>query len=388
MFNVQKTLSAILKSIKSMKPIYQEDINDLDKIFNITENDDAIKSVLLFICDKTPFDADSLNHQLRKLEKPIIGGIFPGLIYGEECKYLGFIIIPLPFKLETSVFHFDESESAFNNTLSQLNTSNQSRSVFIFYDAMDFEKSRLIDYLFNFFGISLSYFGAGCGQLNFEPSPCVISNEGLSQSCCVIGLTTEDFAMGMSRSWEPISDQMKASEVANNSLRSVNWESTTSVYKSIIEKHLEKSISDEELPHLLKSYPIGIVKIDGDIVVRDPYKLDNDEIVFFDSIYSGEHVCVLHGDKNSILHGAENAKISMIEKANKMGLEAPEYILCVNCISRALYLKEDYKKELEILNVYRPTFGILSIGEIINPGNSILEIFNKILALASWKPGI
>ena len=51
--------------------------------------------------------------------------------------------------------------------------------------------------------------------------------------------------------------------------------------------------------------------------------------------------------------------------------------MIINCISRVLFMEDDYEKELEILDPTNSSFGACTFGEVANSGDSFLEIYNK-----------
>jgi hypothetical protein len=81
-----------------------------------------------------------------------------------------------------------------------------------------------------------------------------------------------------------------------------------------------------------------------------------------------------------LLAGAE---LSMAEMGNNQTCDQEN--LFIDCISRVLFMREDFNKELAILNRNQPINGILSIGEIANPGSSNLALFNKTVVASQWK---
>lgn len=91
--------------------------------------------------------------------------------------------------------------------------------------------------------------------------------------------------------------------------------------------------------------------------------------------------------KSLLLFCADNEKpapdeLSDVLKCNNKPLVGgifPEIII------RVLYLGNVFSKELAFLKNNKPVNGILSIGEITNPGNTSLKLFNKTIAVAQWK---
>jgi hypothetical protein len=91
----------------------------------------------------------------------------------------------------------------------------------------------------------------------------------------------------------------------------------------------------------------------------------------------------MHGDQDSLLRGAHTARIS-IEEKNEQPLQESDDLFCVDCISRVLYMQENFSEELAIIKGKQQLHGALTIGEIANAGRSYLEIFNKTIVLAKW----
>ena len=117
------------------------------------------------------------------------------------------------------------------------------------------------------------------------------------------------------------------------------------------------------------------------MIVRDPFKQENGTSVFtLDNIEEGSHICVLYGNMDGLLKGAEQAKL----RAESNSFENSQRII-IDCISRVLYMGDQYSKELQILDPDKKALGACTFGEIANSGDSFLEIYNKTAVVGQIK---
>ncbi len=373
-----------------MDVLYSITQKELIDNLNKMESASAVKSVLVLMTDDGICTTEFMNPLLTSFGKPIIGGVFHEIIVNSKRTEKGALLIPLYFRLQTKLMKFDEGENStyFDQLESQFSEKiPESGSLFIFADAFDTGKSSFVEGLFNFFGFKFSYVGAGCGSYAFKSFPCVIHNSGLFGNAGVIGLTVEDVSLGVSHGWLPISNQMKVTEAKESTVFTINWEPAYEVYKRIVEGHSGKIFTADNFLEIAKSYPIGLVKIDGEMVVRDPIKAENGILYFFDTIESGQHICVLHGNIESLLSGAKRAKDKCLETLDDT--EKNEgFVFCIDCFSRVKFLEDKFATELIELSGKQIVHGALTFGEIANVGESFLEIYNKTVIVAKWKQTI
>ena len=70
------------------------------------------------------------------------------------------------------------------------------------------------------------------------------------------------------------------------------------------------------------------------------------------------------------------------------------YALMIDCISRYLFLEDDFKSELQGVNRAikkkypdLDLYGVLSLGEISAYGNGFIELFNKTTVVSLFEDG-
>lgn len=364
--------------------IQVEDINSLESYLAQFEIENETKSILFLMADENHLADEILTPLLRTIKKPLIGGIFPELIFNGQTKESGILLLSLPFDLRTQVFDLSISSDEFLNQLEKIQHNSMSplSSLFVFVDSLSQNKENFMEALFNFFGMNTSYIGGGAGSLSFERTPCIIDNQGIHMNSAVIGWGNKPISLGVAHGWHSFSGVLKITETERNIVRSINWRPAFEVYKEIVEEHSGMSLTSDNFSELAKSYPLGIEKLDAEMIVRDPFKLCSQGLHFVDAIQEGEYVKVLHGNIESLIEGASNAKELALSKSNKSMNQ--NSLFCIDCISRVLFMKDDYTKELEIVAKNKQVSGVLTIGEIANEGDSFLEIYNKTIVLGVW----
>jgi hypothetical protein len=350
------------------------------------EESNEVKSVLLLMTNDKTFTVEFLNPLLRSFTKPVIGGVFYEVIYNSEQKNTGVLLIPLSFELRTEIFSFGDSNlNVFEKLDSTYSTKlNENGGVFIFVDAFAPQKSTFIEDLFNFFGFKYSFFGAGCGSDSFISFPCIIHNSGVYENAAAIGYTTGHLSMGVAHGWTSVSEPLKVTESEKNKIQTINWEPAFDVYKKVVEMHSGLVFDNNNFPEIAKCYPIGLMKIDGEQVIRDPYTTLDGALYCLDNVDTGQYITVMNGNSASLIEGAAKAA-EKCENDNKDKDIVSDFTFCVDCFSRVNFLGKDYSKELKAIEGIKPVYGVVTFGEIANVGDSFLEIYNKTIIVAGWK---
>lgn len=369
-----------------MEAIYSvlNNLGELERIIIDFEKNDEFQSALLFIVDNEQLEIEGIGKYLIKTAKPIIGGVFPEIIYKGERKTVGALFIQLNFRITAKVIDLNNNTDAILEELKhiQVDSTYASGSLFVFADALNSKKDNFIEMLFNYFGINPTYIGGGAGSLSFKSIPCVIANSKIYENAAVIGWFDKKVALGVAHGWQSVSEPLKITKASGTIIESINWKPAFSVYKEIVEKHSNKTFTASNFFDIAKSYPMGISKIDAEMVVRDPYMVDGENLYVVDVIKEGEYVNVLHGNIQSLLKGAEMARdIAFSKVDDHMNTES---VFCIDCISRVLFMQDDFNKELEVIGDNKQVNGVLSIGEIANSEESYLEIYNKTVVVGVW----
>jgi hypothetical protein len=352
------------------------EISSVAETLDTCDLDPEIKSILILSCDKDHTPKADIDLILKRLNKPVFGGLFPELIYQGERKQSGMIVVGLYKETKTLLFEGKNSEEQIYELISEKFTDDnpEGKSIFLFTDALHFNKTGLIDSLYNYFGMFPAYIGGGAGSLSFENIPSIYSNEGLVRESAIIGLYDGSISIGVDHGYKAISDSFKVTESVNNQIISLNWKPAMEVYQYVVEKHSGKLFKKSEFGDFVKSYPFGINKVDSQMVVRDPFMEKDGSIFTLDAVEQGSYINIVYAKEQNLVDGAGLAK----EYAqNNVRNQNSGSIFVIDCITRSLFLDENFHKELNALDPENVAFGALTLGEIANFGNSYLEIYNK-----------
>lgn len=361
--------------------MYIENIQFLMEALKEAQADDNVKSLMLFCSDKERDTDYHIQSILKINNKPLIGGIFPEFIADGVRRESGFLLISLEEMIETTLFESNGNDWNLKEDLEQWAEKHYSESctVFCFFNSLWSHKKTFIETLYDSFGPMVHYLGGGAGSLSFQSKPSVFMDQAVAEHAAVVAVMKKPVSMGVAHGWYPISKAIKVTETRGNSIVSLDSQPAIDVYRKQIADHSNRYIETHNFFDIAKSYPLGLLQLDKEMLIRDPFAMDNGMLHIVDEVPEGEYVHIMHGNLESLLAGAQKAMNGLTGNPN-----VHHEKFCIDCISRVLFMQNDFDKELSVLNQHQKTNGILSIGEIANPGNSALHLFNKTVVAAKW----
>lgn len=366
-----------------------DSLTELEQRLMEMTQDVRIHSAMLLMAEQGHPSAEALNPILQSFSKPLVGGVFPEVIFQGHRKTTGMVILPLDFALHTAVIDLSLSENEMLEHLIAVMPPLTApyNHLMLFVDAFAGAKGLFVDVLFNYFGNAVTVLGGGAGSLSFNQMPCVLTNQGLFDNAAVLGLGAIKANIGVAHGWTSISKPMKVTQAEGSKVISIDWQPAFEVYRQIVEPHAGCLFNDTNFFEIAKSYPLGMLKLDEEHVVRDPIKTDGTALYIVDVVEQGQFINIMHGDEVSLVGAALKARQKVDGQQQSESTEKRSFF-CIDCISRVLFMQDNFSKELAILKGHTTVNGALTIGEIANNGDSFLEIFNKTVVLAKWEPTI
>lgn len=346
---------------------------------NVSEKDGVV-SLLVLACDKNGYAPAVLDPALLACKVPVVGGIFPQILLGRERMETGFIVVGLESMLQvTTISGLSDPNTDFEAELESLEVElSATRTVMVFVDGLSSRISALVEELFTVFGLETNYIGGGAGSLSFEKRPCLFTNAGLLQDCAVLAFAEFDSSIGVSHGWQVLDGPFEVTKANSNAVVSLDWQPAYDLYREVVESYTGAVFAGSEFFEIAKSYPFGISKLGAEKIVRDPIALGAaNEIICVGEVPNQAFVHILSGDPESLIAAAGEALRRSVEGFR--GESGSQAVLLIDCISRFLFLGDDFERELEAVFIDEdtPTFGALTLGEIANNKKDYLEFYNK-----------
>lgn len=340
-----------------INPKYYKTIED----FMIENNNDS--RFLLLITENTNFEINELK------DFNIIGAIFPEVILNNTHYKEGLLASVLD-----DDFNVDLVED-MHTFQSKEKTFKDKESLIVLLDALSPDISLFLDNLFESISEQTQIIGGGAGRITFEQSPVIIHDGTLYQNAAIVLSINAKLHLGIENGWEKLEGPFIVTSSEKNLLKTLNFSSSFDVYKEFVEKDSGKKLTKENFFDISKSYPLGIVKFDKEVIVRDPIALDeNNNIVLVGDIPQNSTINILKGNKQNLIDSSNKAVLKLNKDLNKN-------VLIFDCLSRSFFIDEELKEITKELKDGSILFGVLSLGEIANTSDEYLSFYNRTCVL-------
>lgn len=341
---------------------------------------------LLFLAEEDHDKAESIRQFLMDSGLHFIGGMFPRVVHGANSHTSGLVIKRLPGGCAPIVVRNLSSgtRSVPENKIKEIEAMN-GLTALVLVDGLAPNINGFLDSLFNDLGHSVNYIGGGAGSISLEPKPCLISEVGILEDAAVIAFIDAPTCLGVRHGWQKIYGPLVATSTKANVIQKLNWGNAFDTYREVVESHTGKALNANAFFETSKGFPFGMTKANAEAVVRDPIAVNSiGELICVGEVPENTVINVLEGKPESLIAAAEQA----LEDCQTNDLGIARDCLMFDSISRALFLEEDFEKELATVQHHLPhadpplvNEGALTLGEISSNGQGFLEFFNKTIVM-------
>lgn len=336
---------------------------------------DRVEGVLVLAAPPEGGFDEQFDAFLRRLDVPVFGGVFPELIHEDTKTERGAVICGLTVTPRvTTVSGLSDADRGYSTRLDPDLLVEGYETAFVFVDAYATEIDRFVESLFRTYGVELGYIGGGAGTLSSDRRPCLFTNDGLVRDSAVVAAVKSPLSLGVEHGWREIAGPLRVTDTDGPVIHSLDGEPAFSVYRDLVDARIPGDVTRSNFFEVAKAYPFGISRMEGETIVRDPFEVvDGGGLRCFGDVPEGEFVHVLEGDASALISAARSAA----EEAQSSARGA-EALLFFDCISRVLFLEDEFDRELTSVKHDGPQMaGALTIGEIANDGYGHLDYYNK-----------
>ncbi len=347
------------------------------------------QSLMVLACSANNHSAKSLQSKLQSCPVPICGGVFPSVFFADIKLDVGFIVVGFPFAISVACHklsnQFDINFDSPKNI--DGHTACRSLDLLVFIDAMANVTEPFITSLYETIGGGIDVIGGGSGFIDFKQRPCIFTGEGLLMNAALVVQLPVAMHCAVDHGWEILSGPYLVTEAEGTKIQTINYLPAFDVYKNIIDEMTPYKFTKNNFFQISQHFPLGILGINDDILVRDPIQVIDTELMCVGAVPVNSMVYILSGNKEHIINAAENAGLKVSKISEGKLTNAIELSLVFDCVSRVLYLGEKFPLELAAIQrgigERRTMVGALSIGEIANTHRGTINLLNKSIVIGN-----
>lgn len=334
---------------------------DLDSFLENKKN--STTQYILYVTSNTPIEINKLQETSNK----IYGAFFPQIVYNNRLYSEGLIAFELD---EFSKLH--KMNSIENPDFAEMALKDAASLVCIL-DGFSVYNESFLPKLYGKVNLYTNIIGAGAGSLDNNIEGALFSNEGFFNDGALLVEMNSPINIGVRHGWEYLAGPFVATKSEQNRLYTIDYQDAFKLYSKVIKEDCGIELNSQNYLEVTKNYPFGIVKYEGEQIVRDPIKYENGSLVLVGEIKENSIINILKGDKNNLLKAAKSAS----QEALKNNCQS---ILLFDCVSRVSFLGKTFDDELQVIAQSTKDaniVGAISLGEIANRGKKFIHFYNK-----------
>lgn len=375
---------------------FQEQATEADLVKQLSKiSNENTKSVIVLIASQANIELASIPKLNKVFSFPIYASITPGVIYSNQYSYRGIIVIG--FSQPISALLISDLNDEPKNIDQALNDFiecyGESGATMAFIDGLSNNVEFFIRRLYEQFGDQRSVIGAGMGALDFKPGACIADANGCYANAALVLSISNDMRQPMvsAHGWQEIAGPFLITSASENNIIELNYSSPFSVYQQALKEYDNVIVTPENFSNVSQLFPLGLRQLESECLVRDPARLEGDTFFCIGNVEENSLAYILHSEKDGLIAAAKQAACTMksvIEELNYLEpVDRHHCVLAIDCISRSLFLGDDFQQELDTIKENLPLdtalIGLLSIGEIKSTEQGAIQLLNKTLVLGA-----
>lgn len=353
-----------------------------------TVNNGAQYVLVLIGCQST-FRIESIPELALASPVPLNACVIPGVIFGEDYSYKGALILGFIHPICSLLIpDIAADHDVLCQQLQQFVVTNGTLgSAAIFVDGLSSAVEPFIATVYENLGSDRVLIGAGVGDINNRFNYCVANELGCFRNAAILFCLSNDVKLQVEGKHDlsHIAGPYLVTEASENVIHCLNYQPATDVFCDAISTASGIDINTDNIEEHIHCYPFGLKQLDEEYLVRDIIEVKGHSLVCVGNVAENSLVYILHATKDKLISAANDAGAQFAAKLQRDIVGEMQYVVLVDCISRALFLHDDYQLELDAINAQLPSSkklaGVLSIGEIKNTSQGAIQFLNKTIVL-------
>jgi len=248
-------------------------------------------------------------------------------------------------------------------------------------DAFCNQCENFTDHFYDYMGSGISAIGGGAGSMDLLSHPVIFTNQGLVSNTTQVVALPCPITNSIGHGWEILEGPYLVTSSEGHYVHSLNYRPTFELYKEIIQNKIDYPLEDDFFNEYAKCFPLGIMSLDGDILVRDSLQTNGAYLECVGNVPVNSMIYLLHSDLHKMTLASEKAAQEVAKKG------VSKTLLLFDCVTRDLLFGEEIGDELEAIQSPFPNtclVGAMALGEIANTGNGSIRLLNKSTVLGSF----
>ncbi|TXT30082.1 MAG: hypothetical protein FD131_1929 [Rhodocyclaceae bacterium] len=238
-------------------------------------------------------------------------------------------------------------------------------TLFLLFDGMVPNVASILDDIYLELSNRVEYGGVNAGSETFQPMPCLFDETQVVGDGVLGLLLPGNMAPTLEHGFAQPEQAMCATSTEGNRIAMIDWRPAFDVYQEIIKAQYGIDLRRDNFYEYAVHFPFGILRANGDVVVRIPVALADDGSLYCVGEIPENAMLVLLQAPAAGAHGCIERLADHLRGAHGPMLGAQ--VLTFYCAGRRMHLGEDAEKELDALRTETRAGemgGALSLGEI------------------------
>ncbi|WP_282110723.1 FIST signal transduction protein [Shewanella algicola] len=345
--------------------------------------------ILVVIGSQSSICIESMPAIAAATPVPLNACVIPGVVFGQHYSYSGILILGFKGPITSLLIpDIGASHEVLCQQLQQFVATNGTLgSAGIFVDGLSHAVEPFIATVYENLGSDRILIGAGVGDLNNPFNMCIANEQGCYRNAAILFCYSNSFKLQVEGKHDlpQVAGPYLVTEANANLIHSLNYQPAAAVFSDAISTVSGVKIAQDEIGQYLRSYPFGLKQLNEEYLVRDIIAVKGNSLVCVGNVAENSLVYILNATKDVLIAAASDAGKLFSQKLLPATADQIRFVVLIDCISRALYLGDDYQLELdaicEQLQQDKILTGVLSIGEIKNTRQGAIQFLNKTIVL-------